>query len=500
MVNDILRAMPSVNELLENTQLTKYLQNLDRSYLVEVIREEQESLRQEIIESKTSLLTDLSGEFQHGGTQQLRTVLTDIIIDRTEKMLSMKVDPSLHRVINCSGTVLHTNLGRAPLSSDIMSDTVETVTGYSNLEFDLEEGKRGSRYSHLEELLTTLTGAESALAVNNNAAAVLLALKALASEREVIVSRGEQVEIGGSFRIPEVMKQSGAQLVEVGTTNKTHLQDYEQAITEQTGLILKVHTSNYRIVGFTDSVSRQELVEMAHAHGLYVMEDLGSGLLLDLNQYGLTDEPTIKEVIEAGVDLVTFSGDKLLGGPQAGIIAGKKELIDMLKRDQLTRALRMGKLSIKALEETLRLYLEPETAVKKVPVLNMLTQTESSIKGKAHTLYQSIKKTLPADKFSVTLEEDVSQVGGGAMPGKELSTWTVVIYETNSIENTNSTGDKNRNDGIETVRDLWSVLRDQKPPIITRIQKERLSLDPRTISTEELEIIRDKINKIFSEE
>jgi len=478
LLNALLRTIPPVDELLTDREINKFTADLDRGIVVDTIRVEQERLRQSIINEDKHLISALTEQ------EEKENYLRSFLKERIIASLSTISASNFQKVINCTGTVLHTNLGRAPLSSTIMDKLIETVTNYSNLEFNLDEGKRGSRYDHVEELIRTLTGAESSMVVNNNAAAVMLALNALAQDKEVIISRGELVEIGGSFRIPEVMKQSGAHLVEVGTTNKTHLNDFEQAINEETGLILKVHTSNYHIVGFTDSVPREELVKLAHTKGLPVIEDLGSGLLFDFSDYGFEKEPTIQEVLDSGIDLVTFSGDKLLGGPQAGIIAGKKELVDKLKKDQLTRALRIDKLSLKALEETLRLYLNPKKALKNIPALNILTLPSNVIKDRAEKLLTQMQDTLPDDKYSIQLEESYSQVGGGAMPTQKLPTWTVTV--------------KHKASDQSDLTEIWSSLRDRKPPVIARLQQNKLIFDPRTIQWEEIDMVAQKMKEIQS--
>ncbi|WP_148206820.1 L-seryl-tRNA(Sec) selenium transferase [Natranaerobius thermophilus] len=472
-LKQLLRAIPSVNELVAETEIQQYLNFYNREMIVDIVREEQDKLRNAIInhdQDLTKFMVDYQDETKG---------IKEYLINKIYQMIQSRTEAKFKRVINCTGTVLHTNLGRAPLSSGIMEKLTETVSNYSNLEYDLDQGSRGSRYDHIEDLITTLTGAESAMVVNNNAAAVMLVLKALAQDKEVILSRGELVEIGGSFRIPEVMKQSGAHLVEVGTTNKTHLKDYEQAISEETGLIMKVHTSNYEIIGFTDSVSRSELVEMSHNNGITVVEDLGSGLFLDLTEYGLDNEPTIKEVLDTGVDLVTFSGDKLLGGPQTGIIAGRRELIQLLKQDQLTRALRVDKLSLKALEETLRLYLQPEQAREKIPVLNMLTISQDEIKTRAKLLYDKLSEFITKE-YKLEIESNISRVGGGAMPTQELPTWVVTL--------TCSSTDLHK---------IWDQLRQQNPPIVTRLQKDKLVFDLRTVSIKEIDIVASKVTKVI---
>jgi L-seryl-tRNA(Ser) seleniumtransferase len=339
---------------------------------------------------------------------------------------------------------------------------------YSNLEYDLEGGERGDRYVTVVDLLRKLTGAEDALVVNNNAAAVFLALQSLATGREVIVSRGELIEIGGSFRIPDIMRASGAQLREVGTTNKTHLSDYETAITEQTALLLKVHPSNYRILGFTESVDRAALVELGRSRGLPVMEDLGSGNLLDLTAYGLEPEPTVPEVVRAGVEVVTFSGDKLLGGPQAGIIVGRRREIAVLKRHPLNRVVRVDKMTLASLEATLRHYLDPAAALREIPTLRMLTAPVAEVERRGRRLLRQLRGTLESG-WSVRLQPDVSQVGAGALPLAKIPTRAVTV----------------RCERVSAVQ-IERSFRRHNPPVLGRIQQDTFMLDMRTVQDHEL--------------
>ena len=356
-----------------------------------------------------------------------------------------------------------------------MNNVVDIACSYSNLEYDLELGQRGSRYSHIEDIITRITGAEAALVVNNNAAAVMLVLSSLAKDKEVIVSRGELVEIGGSFRVPAVMEQSGAKLVDVGTTNKTHKYDYEDAVGEDTALLLKVHTSNFRILGFTSSVSLEELVEVGSKANIPVVEDIGSGVLIDLSKYGLEYEPTVQESIEKGVDVVTFSGDKLLGGPQAGIIIGKKKFIDKMKKNPLTRAIRVDKFTISALEVVLRQYLNEETAIKNIPTLKMLTINIEELANKANKLYDLLE--VYKDKISIEIVDDYSQVGGGSMPLERIKTKAIEI-------------DSKNNDIVK----IEKKLREYDIPVICRIYKDKMYLDLRTIDESEIEIVKDAFN------
>ncbi|MCK4502325.1 MAG: L-seryl-tRNA(Sec) selenium transferase, partial [Desulfuromonadales bacterium] len=401
----MLRSLPAIDRVLREKSLQDLSQQLPQEILSQAVQELIASLRQEILETGETISPERLQPANIAATAALncRQIL----------------QPSLRKVINATGTLLHTNLGRAPLSAQSLRAINNVAAGYSNLEFELDNGCRGERYSHVESLLTQLTGAEAALVVNNNSGAVLLALTALGKGREAIVSRGELVEIGGAFRIPEVMEAGGVILREVGASNRTHLHDYQQAINENTSLLLKVHTSNYRIVGFTKEVAAAELLPLARENDLILMEDLGSGLLLDLSGYGLEREPTVPEVVKAGVDVITFSGDKLLGGPQAGIIVGRADLIQKLRKHPLARALRIDKLTLAALESTLRLYLQPEQALQEIPVLNMFAAAPEQQQQRCQKLFEQLDSAaLAAD---IELVADASRVGGGAMPLTELA-------------------------------------------------------------------------------
>jgi L-seryl-tRNA(Ser) seleniumtransferase len=382
---------------------------------------------------------------------------------------------SLRRVINATGIVVHTNLGRSILSADAVDAVGEAAGSYSNLEYDIESGERGSRHAHVEELLVRLTGAEAAMAVNNNAGAVLIALAALAAGREAIVSRGELVEIGGSFRIPDIMAVSGARMVEVGTTNKTHVHDYEQAIGADTGLLLKVHSSNYRMVGFTQEVGLDELVPIGRKHGVPVYEDQGSGVLVDLREFGLPYEPTMRAALEAGADLVSGSGDKLLGGPQAGILAGSAEVIGALKSHPLARVLRLDKMTLAALEATLRLYLDPASAVERVPTLRMLAASADEMKARSGALAGAIADAC-GDAYETEVVPDTSRAGGGALPMADIPTFVVALAPIS--------GD---------VVGLEERLRLGTPSIVARIKDDRLRFDPRTLSEAEQAEIADAL-------
>jgi L-seryl-tRNA(Ser) seleniumtransferase len=396
--------------------------------------------------------------------------------------IEKRVTCCLKRVINATGVVIHTNLGRSLLSSSAIAHVDEISRRFSNLEYDLEKGQRGSRYVHVDEILCALTGAEAALVVNNNAAAVLLVLNTLAEGKEVIVSRGQLVEIGGAFRIPDVMRRSGAQLLEVGTTNRTHLEDYRRAISEETALLLKVHASNFKIVGFTSEVALKELVDLGKTRGIPVMEDLGSGCLMDLTPFGFKDEPRVQEAVKAGVDVVTFSGDKLLGGPQAGVILGRREIIDRVRDNPINRALRIDKLTLAALESTLRLYLDETRALQEIPTLAMLTIPRKGLIQRARRLLRRIRSRL-GDSVQATVREDHSQVGGGAYPLQELPTQVISI----------------RCDSLSST-ELEGRLRRLSPPVIARIRKDELLLDLRTIQDDEFALLVEALFQAVRQE
>ena len=437
-MNQLLRKIPKVDDLLRNSALAETIAQYGDRAVTEAIRGELDTLRQEILAGKTTALPEQSGLYQRIIMRVLRNSL-----------------PSFRGVINGTGIILHTNLGRACLSEEAARAVYEASRSYSNLEYDLQTGKRGSRYSHVEEILCRLTGAESALVVNNNAAAVLLVLSALTQGGQVVVSRGELVEIGGSFRVPEIMESCGAQLKEVGATNKTHLRDYEKAINEHTRALMKVHTSNYRIIGFSQTPALSELTELGHRHGLPVIEDLGSGCLLDLKPFGIHDEPSVRDSIRAGVDVVSFSGDKLLGGPQAGIILGKKKYLDILKQHPLNRAMRVDKMTLAALEATLRSY---DTGNERdIPVIAMLSAQPEALLEKAKQL-----ASLMADAgIPCEILPTEGRVGGGSVPNHSLPSYAVAFDR-----------DVNR---------LEAALRKGIRPIVGRIHEGYYLLDVRTL-------------------
>lgn len=453
--NRLLRAIPSVDRLLAHPALES-LHARYADYLVKrMIRNALDELRDRIRAGEANE-SDCSIE-------NVASRVWDITLDR--------IGPKLRTVINATGVIVHTNLGRSPLSARVTERIARAALSYSNLEYDLEKGARGERNSHLRLLMQELTGAEAALAVNNNAAAVLLALSSLASGREVIVSRGELIEIGGSFRIPDVMARSGAILREVGTTNRTHPRDYVEAINDKTALILKVHTSNYRIVGFTREVELDELVQIGKEHGIPTMMDLGSGCLVDLGPSGLPDEPTVQDVLAQGVGVVSFSGDKLLGGPQAGILAGRKDLIEKMRTNPLARALRMDKLTLAALEATLEEYTRPEGPAGGIPTLAMIERTPESLSESASQLADHIRAEC-ADLAAVTVEQGVGRVGGGALPMSDLPGPRVVVRPLH----------------VSAAR-MEERLRKGDPPIIALVKEDAVLFDPRTLLQDQASLV-----------
>ncbi|WMJ75863.1 MULTISPECIES: L-seryl-tRNA(Sec) selenium transferase [unclassified Sedimentibacter] len=463
--NKFYRLIPKVDNLMERDEIKCLFTDCSRDLVVDAARDVTERLREFINNS------DDEDEI----AKKIESVTDDI-----KKEVRSFSSYNMKRVINATGTVLHTNLGRAVISENIAERVLKLVTGYSNLEYDLEEGKRGSRYSHFEKIVTKITGAEAAMAVNNNAAAVLLILSALAKDMEVVVSRGELVEIGGSFRVPDVMAQSGGHLVEVGTTNKTHLHDYESAINENTAVLLKVHTSNYRIVGFTESVTVEELAELAHKYGLPVIEDIGSGVLVDLSRYGLEYEPTVQASIKAGADIVCFSGDKLLGGPQAGVIVGKKQLIDKIKKHPLTRAFRIDKFTAIALESVFHEYLDEERAVNNIPVLKLINRSFGDIQ-KAAELLQEKLTTVAGEYCDIRIESCESQIGGGSLPLERIKSVCLSIRPLNM-----------------TTAALEKQLRHMETPVIGRVVNDNLILDLRTVLEGQEATIAEAFKCIFN--
>lgn len=462
--NSLLRALPNTDDVLAAPELTGALASLPRPVVLDAIRAVIHDARVRI----------LAGENVDYSVQEAAR-------DAAGRA-ALASRPSLRRAINATGIIVHTNLGRSVLSEAAAKAVAEVATHYSTLEYDVESGERGSRHVHCEELLCRLTGAEAAMAVNNNAAAVMIGLAELARGKEAIVSRGQLVEIGGSFRIPDIMRESGATMVEVGTTNKTHLRDYESALTSNTGLLLKVHSSNYRVVGFTAEVSVRELVELGAPHGVPVMEDQGSGVLFDLTRYGLPHEPTVGESVAQGAAVVTCSGDKLLGGPQAGILVGRHDVISRLKKHPMARALRLDKMTLAALEATLRVCLEEERAVQDIPTLRMLTMGIDESRVLAQRLADRVREAIGSGG-EVRVVDDIARAGGGALPVTDIPTAVVAVTPaTMSV------------DSLET-----SIRCGAQPAIVARVKDGRLLIDPRTlVSGEEHDIVVRRLGEILS--
>ena len=470
MNKKILREIPSVNVILQSEQGKNLIEDYSHEVVVEAIRVGIEKFREE-----QSATEQVNSPYKKEDIQKK-------LLGMARETLEEKFAPSLRKTINGTGTIIHTNLGRAKLSPAVKGALYDAAFSFSNLEYDLQVGNRGSRYQHLEETVCNLTGAEAALVVNNNAAAIMLVLDTVAKGKEVIVSRGELVEIGGSFRVPEIIELSGCKLKEVGTTNKTHKHDYENVIEEETGAILKVHCSNYKIMGFTKSVSIEELSEIARGNGetepiiathnraIPLIHDMGSGMLINLERYGLPYEMTVKDSLEKGADIVTFSGDKVLGGPQAGIIVGKKKYIGAIKKNQLTRTLRVEKMTIATLEATLRLYYDEQEAIKQIPTLKMLVMSLDELEKKAQTLAEQLAGL--QEKLEVEVIDTSSQVGGGAYPGEEIPSKGVALSSDTISSN-----------------QLSEMLRKAPVPIIAKIRNQKCELDVRTIEESEFDII-----------
>lgn len=469
MVKEWLRSIPAIHEWQKHGQYISLQEEyqLDNTQLTKRLKELIEQIRTLII----------SDEWK-GAIPGTKLFIDEVFL-LLEDQIKHQYSYTLERVINATGTILHTNLGRSRLSDKAIEHAVETARNYSNLEYKLKEGERGSRHTHVEALLKEITGAEAAMVVNNNAAAVYLVLRALAENKEVIVSRGQLVEIGGSFRISSIMEESGAKLVEVGTTNKTHLYDYEKALQSETAIVMKVHTSNFKVVGFTKSVETRELIELTHkVKDVYFYEDLGSGALFDFRKHGIGEEPVVKEVIEMGADLVTFSGDKLLGGPQAGIIAGKKDIIDRLKKHQLARVVRVDKMTLAALEGTLIDYARGEEGVMNIPTVRDLLTTVEEIDDRSKRFVTNILQM--TSRIQAKILPGQSQVGGGTMPDVALP--TVVI----SVEHETL-----------TAQEVAKKLRTEfKPAIIGRIQKDEFNIDLRTVTTEEEKLLLKALTQL----
>lgn len=446
MSTDQLRLLPSVDALLQDHTLQELEQRCGHTILVEACRESIEAARKGILA---------------GAQAPMPALIIDDVYTRVERA----VRPSLVPVINATGVIIHTNLGRAPLSEDAIAAMRAAAQGYSNLEYDLDAGERGSRHVHAEAILKRLTGAQGALVVNNNAAAVMLVLAAFAQGREVIISRGQLVEIGGGFRVPDVLRQSGAHLVEVGTTNRTRIEDYARAVTGNTAMLLRVHSSNFRIIGFTEEAPLAELVSLARERGLIVADDLGSGALLDTSAYGMAHEPMPQESLAAGATLVSISGDKLLGGPQAGIILGSKETVEQLRRHPLTRALRVDKVTFAGLQATLLHYLKNE-ATKKIPIWKMISARREDLEARAKKWADRLR-AVPLDASTV---DALSTVGGGSLPGETLPTCALTLT-------------------VPSPDEFAVRLRQNHPPIVARIEENRVIFDPRTVLPAEEEML-----------
>ncbi|MDP4551315.1 L-seryl-tRNA(Sec) selenium transferase [Alkalihalobacillus macyae] len=462
---NLLRELPPVHLVQEELVEKGIATELPQSLVKEMIQQEVNEIRHQLLNNS------------YNGTAQSREEFLNKIIHTIHLKSQQSGTLNLKSVINATGVVLHTNLGRARLSEAALEHMVEVARSYSTLEYNLEKGERGSRHSITEEWICKLTGAEAAMVVNNNAAAVFLILSALANEKEVIVSRGELVEIGGSFRVSSIMEESGAKLTEVGTTNKTHPYDYENGITDETAMLMKVHRSNFALIGFTAEVERSKLANIARTNNVIFYEDLGSGALFDYRKALIGDEPTVQETLESGADLVSFSGDKLLGGPQAGMIAGKKDLIDQLKKHQLARVLRVDKFTLAALEATLKQHLFNET--DSIPAIRDITKGMHEIKSRAESFEEKLQ--LNTSSYVTEIVQGTSQVGGGTMPAVELPTYILSIASSSF-----------------SVNELEERLRTHTSPVITRINGDRILMDFRTVTESEEDVILDALMEIAS--
>jgi L-seryl-tRNA(Ser) seleniumtransferase len=456
--------IPSVDRLLSHPDIQHLLNLYSPSIVKRIITSTLDNVRS-LIRNDKLISEDLS---------------PDVLVGKIRLAVENRLSPKLLKLINATGVVVHTNLGRSPLSREVAQKIFEAAISYSNLEYDVGKGGRGQRNAHLRALMEELTGAEAVLAVNNNAAAVLLALGSIAKGREVIVSRGELIEIGGSFRIPEVMSQSGAILREVGATNRTHPRDYVEAINENTALILKVHTSNYRIVGFTREISLDELVQIGKNYKLPTMMDLGSGCFVDLSSFGLSEEITVQEVVAKGIDVVSFSGDKLLGGPQAGILAGKKQLIDKMAVNPLARALRMDKLTLAGLEATLQEYTRASGPTNHIPTLAMIKKSQGDLMIDASKIAEALEVAI-GQRAQISIEQGSGRVGGGALPMSDLPGPRVCVRPFN----------------FSTAR-LESALRRGYPPVVALAKDDCIVIDPRTLLENQAEMIPNLISTAFN--
>jgi len=463
----MLKKLPKIDEVILLLERQDIYSLAPRDIVIATCRNVVQNLRETIIEAKEKDLPNFSLDVVS-------------VVSEVERLIKGFYRYHLVKVVNATGVILHTNLGRAPLCPEALQRILEVGKGYSNLEFDLAAGERGQRYDHVSSLICALTGAQDALIVNNNAAAVLLVLNTLSEGKEAIVSRGELIEIGGEFRIPEIMSKSGSILREVGTTNRTRLDDYEKAIGAATGLILKVHTSNFRIVGFTEDAEIISLVALGKKHSIPVMDDLGSGCLIDLDNYGLQHEPTVRDVLSAGVDVVTFSGDKLLGGPQAGIIAGKKEILSQIKKNPLNRALRIDKFTLAALEATLMHYLRPASVTSKLRPLQALTEPVAAVKKRARKLINKLQKA-NLEPLEFVLREDFAAAGGGSLPTQKIPSVLVGI--------------KNKK---MTASHMEEKLRKIEAPVIVRVDKDEILIDLRTVAEDEFGFLVDGLRECLA--
>ena len=457
------RLIPKMDEILENDNIKKLIVENSMDFVKDAINKKLDNIRMMIKDNKSE--------------NDIRSAIENVISD-TVNDIKIYMSPRLRRVINATGTVIHTNLGRSVINDEMANSLVDILTHYSNLEYDINTGKRGLRYTNIEELITNITGTEAALVVNNNAAAVFLVLSEFAKGGEAIISRGELIEIGGSFRIPDVMEFSGCKLREVGTTNKTHIYDYENAINEDTKAILKVHTSNYKVMGFTENVKAAQLKELSDKYDIPLIEDLGSGVFVNLENYGLMHEPTVMDSVLSGIDIITFSGDKLLGGPQAGIIIGKKKYIDRLKKNQMTRALRVDKMTLKLLEEVLKVYIDKDNAHNYIPTLKMLTMSAETLKKRAEDLKQALS-LLNIDGMSLEVKNDYSEVGGGSLPTEKMYGYVLNV----SIE------------GISEHK-IDEFMRKYNTAIAGRISESKYIIDPRTLLDNDFDIIVNAFNDL----
>ncbi len=451
---NIFRKLPSVSQLLESPQLKQMVETVNHNVVVEGVRSFLDDLREQVSNAADDVTIPSPQE----------------LAERIAEWLKSEEQPYLRPVINGTGIILHTGLGRAPLAASALAAIQEISAGYASVEVDIKTGERGQRIKSVERLLCELTGAQAVAIVNNNAAATMLTLSALAGGKEVIVSRGQLIEIGGSYRLPDVMECSGAKLREVGTTNKTHLADYERAIGDQTGALLKVHPSNFEVVGFTKTVSTKEMVELAVRHSIPMIDDVGSGALIDFSRFGLLNEPMVGDSLKDGADVVLFSGDKLIGGPQCGIVVGKQKYIEKILKSPLMRAMRVDKMTLAALAATLRLYRDPEVAMQEVPILRMLAMPIENLRLRADKIARQIGY-LPFIG-SCDVVEDQSMLGGGSLPTQKIPTWSISIGPAE-----------------QSITKLAGALRVAKPSVIGRVQKERLILDMRTVQPGEDEAL-----------